>query len=912
MTHRILKKSVFLIDGSSFLYRAYYGLRPLHTSKGQTVHAVYGFCRMIKKLIDDFKIQHLVIVWDSKGKTDRHEIYSSYKATRQEAPSDIFEQKELIQKFADLVDIAQLSQIGKEADDLLYAAALKFNKSGYQVIFVTSDKDMRQALSSDILIFDPFKNIVMDEHDAFKRYGFSVGKIPFYFSIVGDSSDNIPGVKGIGDKGATELVQQFESLDDLYQNLNKVKKERTRDLLKACKHEAYLSYKLFLLHDYSIDLNVKDAEFDLQNWAKSLPLFQKLEFKSLVKDIEQRFYTQTSMFSVKNVEDDQLSKKYDFVCINDEQSLKNLCQHIQSAGFFAVDTETDGLDPLQAKLIGVSVAIKEGQAFYIPLAHQDGIQLDFKVFEKEFGLILKNDAIKKYMHHAKFDQLVLNQAGLEVAGIEFDTMIAASLVTKEWEKNGLKELSQQFFDETMMSYQDIVKHHKAKDFSYVPIDVATKYAAADAHQTLKLVSVFVQELKKQEMYDLFYGIELPVNDVLVAMQKEGIICDAEVLLHLSKQVDHDLKIIEIKIHKAAGKEVNLNSPKQVRELLFDTLKLPPQKKSGTGEVFSTDAQVLTILAKDYEIPLMLLAYRELYKLKSTYIDALPTYINLKTERIHTSWNQTIVATGRISSSNPNLQNIPKNGLEYGKEYDVDVRSAFKAKRGWSFISADYSQVELRVLAQLSKDKNLVNAFLHGKDIHIQTAASMFDIEESKVTFEQRSIGKRLNFSILYGLTSYGLSRDMGISYADAKKYIELYFEQYPGVRLWMDEVVEFVKKTGFTKTLYGRRRYLPGIYEKNKNLFDLARRVAINTPAQGTAAEIIKIGMIDFFKALSDQKLDGKILLQIHDELLVTCPDDQVEKTKKLLEQCLVSAVKWKIPLEVSIRSGKDWKSVSK
>ena len=912
MTHRISKKSVFLIDGSSFLYRAYYGLRPLHTSKGQTVHAVYGFCRMIKKLIDDFNIEHLVIVWDSKGKTDRHEIYPVYKATRQEPPSDIFEQKELIQQFADLVGIAQLSKAGKEADDLLYSCALKFAKSGYQAIFVTGDKDMRQALSKDILIFDPFKNSVMDAADSENRYGFSVDKIPFYFAIVGDSSDNIPGVKGIGEKGATELVQQFDDLDNLYQNLDKVKKDRTRELLKAAKHEAYLSYKLFLLHEYAIDLSIEDTVFREADWAKALPMFQKLEFKSLIKDVQQNFSVQTSLFADAKPAGDALSKKYKFICVSDESALKDLCEQIKKTQAFAIDTETDGLDPMQAKLVGVSVAIETGKAFYIPLRHQQGPQISFDIFLKYFGPILQNNLIKKYMHHAKFDQLILLQAGIEVVGIAFDTMIAASLVTKEWEKNGLKELSIQFFDETMLTYKEMVKEHKAKDFSHIPVAAAVDYAAADAHQTLKLVPIFQKELEKQEMQDLFYGIELPVNDVLVAMQQEGIICDSEILLHLSKQVDRDLKNIERKIHKVAGKEINLNSPKQVRELLFETLKLPPQKKSGKGEVFSTDAQVLRVLAAEHEIPQMLLAYRELFKLKSTYIDALPTYINPQTERIHTSWNQTVAATGRISSSNPNLQNIPKDGLEYGKEYDVDVRSAFKSKRGWSFISADYSQIELRVLAQLSKDKNLVQAFSQGKDIHAQTAAKMFNVPESKVTSQQRSIGKRLNFSILYGLTAYGLSRDMAIAYADAKKYIELYFEQYPGVQAWMETVVEFVKKTGYTKTLYGRRRYLPGIYEKNKTLFDLARRVAINTPAQGTAAEVIKIGMIKFYQALADQKLDGKILLQIHDELLVTCPDGQVEKTAKLLEKSLVDAVDWDIKLEVSIRSGKNWKSVSK
>ena len=450
MTHRISKKSIFLIDGSSFLYRAYYGLRPLHTSKGKTVHAVYGFCRMIKKLIDDFNIEHLIIVWDSKGKTERHKIFSGYKATRQAPPSDIFEQKDLIQEFAHLIGIAQLSQVGTEADDLLYSCALKFKKSGYQSIFVTSDKDMRQALFLDILIFDPFKNRVMDVADCEKRYEFPVNKIPFYFAIVGDSSDNIPGVKGIGEKGAKELVQQFHDLDDLYHNLDQIKRERTRELLKVAQDDAYLSYKLFLLHDYAVDVTIHDAEFTKSDWIKALPFFQKLEFKSLIKEVQVQHSIQE--LPVENISTGcmPLHKKYQFFSITDEKDLKNLCQEIKKAQAFAIDTETDGLDPMQAKLVGVSVAIDEGKAYYIPLEHEEGLQISFDVFVQHFAPILKNSTIKKYMHHAKFDQLVLQQAGLSVCGIEFDTMIAASLLTKEWEKNSLKDLSVQFFDEAML------------------------------------------------------------------------------------------------------------------------------------------------------------------------------------------------------------------------------------------------------------------------------------------------------------------------------------------------------------------------------------------------------------------------------------------------------------------------------
>ncbi|MCX5923815.1 MAG: DNA polymerase I [Candidatus Dependentiae bacterium] len=926
MTHKISKKSVFIIDGSSFLYRAYYAMKPLYTSKGISVHALYGFCRMIKKLIDTFEIEHLIVVWDSKGKTHRHEMFPTYKATRQAPPSDIFEQKEFIQEFADLVGVAQLSKAGHEADDLMYSFAKKAHKAGYQSVLVSSDKDMRQALSDNIVIFDPFKDVVMDDAACEIRYGFEVSKLPFYFSILGDSSDNIPGVKGIGEKGATELVKQFKSLDDMYENIDKVSKPRTRDLLTEHKHSAYLSEKLFILHVYDIDTTVKDTEFEEKSWAKALPLFQKFEMKSLIKDVETKYGASEPAQAKEKSEDKQLHEKYDFVLVNELQQLIDLCKALKHEKSFAIDTETTGLDPMQAQLVGISIAYKVGQAFYIPLGHkidqqlsivqtetQEGDkQLSKKVVMEHLGPILSNHLIKKYMHNAKYDQLVLLQAGFETKGIEFDTMIAASLVTKEWEKNGLKDLSEQFFSETMLSYKDMVKKYKVQDFSEIPVQAATHYAAADAHQTLKLVSIFKKELLEQKQHDLYYDIELPTNDILVEMQQEGIFCDVEVLSHLSKEVDKDLKSIEKKIHGIAGKDINLNSPKQVRELLFDQLKLTPQKKSGKGTSYSTDAEVLTILALEHEVPKMMLAYRELYKLKSTYIDALPAYINPKTNLIHTSWNQTVAATGRLSSSNPNLQNIPKDGLEYGMQYDVDVRSAFKAKRGWTFISADYSQIELRVLAHLSKDKHLVHAFLSGQDIHAQTAAKMFNVDLKEVTDGQRAIGKRLNFSILYGLTAYGLSRDMLISYAEAKKYIEIYFEQYPGVSKWMEDVVEFVKTNGYTQTLYGRRRYLPGIYEKNKTLFELARRMAINTPAQGTAAEVTKLGMIAFHKALHDHKLQAKILLQIHDELVVTCPNDEIEVVSKLLEKTLTSAVSWNIPLQVSIREGKTWRAVTK
>jgi len=912
MRDKISKKSVFIIDGSSFLYRAYYGLRPLHTSKGIAVHAVYGFCRMIKKLIDQFEINHIVVVWDSKGQTERHKIFSEYKATRQAPPSDIFIQKDLIQEITQLLGIAQLQEIGQEADDLMYAFAKKCNQSDYDAVIVSSDKDMRQAVNKHIIIYDPFFDKIMDEKTVPERYGFEISKLPFYFSLIGDTSDNIPGVKGVGEKTATELVKQFASLDDLYKNLDQVLKERTKKLLLESKDNAYLSYELFLLKNVLVDLTVKETFFDEKQWAQGLPFFEKLEFKSLVKDV-MKHHTSFSVVSEHvTSKHGQLHEKYDFVCITDQDLLISLCKNLENVSGFAIDTETNGFDPLQATLVGISICYTKGQAFYIPLAHESENQLDKNFVLKYLVPILENKKITKYMHNAKYDLLILNLAGFVVDGPIFDTLIAASLLTKEWEKNSLKDLSLNILDEQMIGFKEIVDRYQVNSFEKVPLDGATVYAAADAHQTLQLFEIFKKGIEEQGMQDLFYGIELPVNDVLIAMQMEGIYCDAEVLLHLGKQVDQDLSLIEKKIYGQAGEEINLNSPKQIRTLLFETLKLTPQKKSGKTQQLSTDAEVLAILAKEHEVPMLLLAYRELFKLKSTYIDALPEYINPVTGKIHTSWNQTIVATGRLSSSNPNLQNIPKDGLEFGKEYDVNIRASFKAKRGWSFISADYSQIELRILAQFSEDKNLVEAFLSGKDIHAQTAAQIFSVAPELVLGRQRDVGKRLNFSILYGLTPYGLSKDLEISYSEAKQYIDRYFEQYPKVQQWMEYVVQEVVRTGYTKTLYGRRRYLPGIYEKNKNLYELAKRMAINTPVQGTAAEITKLGMIQFYKQSIEQGLEAKILLQIHDELLISCPDHEIEKAEKLLKSCLENVVTFKIPLQVSIRTGKNWAEVTK
>lgn len=895
-------KTIYLIDGSSFLYRAYYGTRPLHTPQGVPVQAVYSFCRMIKKLVDTFDPKYLVLVWDSKGPTTRHAMYKEYKATRQEPPSDLFAQKEYITKFAELIQLHQFAQQGLEADDLMYSLAKERSEQGDTVVLVTSDKDMGQALNEHTVLYDAFKDLVIDQAAFQEKMGFPSSKLPFYFALLGDTSDNIPGVRGIGEKTATELVKQFESLEDLYLHLDNVERNKVRELLATQRENAFLSQKLFLLQYNPTHLTKKELAFDKVNWVHARPLFRDLNFKSLLKDIEEAIPLEVKAAKLN---------AYSFKAVTTQEELQAVCAELKQKKVFALDTETTGLDSLQDPMIGLSVSATEGTSYYIPFGHHTiEPQLTREEVLSSLKPIFEDGTIKKYLHHVKFDALVLHAAGVTLNGVAFDSMIAANLLTEDWQRISLKYLSEYYFDEPMLTFADVVTNQKRKDFSYVPIAQATQYAAADAHQTLKLTKELERELTDEPVLKKLYDtIEFPLVAVLTQMEEDGVFVDVGIVAQLGTRVDKEIELITTEILTSVGKEkaeINLNSPKQIEQLLFYELKLPPQKKSAKGTGFSTDQEVLELLAPMHPVPALILKYRELFKLKSTYIDALPIYVNPTTGRVHTTFNQVAVATGRLASSDPNLQNIPASGI------GVEIRAAFKPEEGHSFISADYSQIELRVLAELSQDKNLVNAFLSNRDVHTETAALLFGMPFEKVTNEQRQIGKRINFSILYGLTPFGLSKDLGIPFKDAKQYITTYFEQYPGVSAWMEGVVEETKKHGYVQTYWGRRRYIPAIYEHNKPLYEEARRVAINTKAQGTAAEIMKLGMINLDKALRARDFDAHMVLQIHDELLISVDDAQKEEVEKLVKKTLESVVDWGVPLKVTTRFGKDWKEVTK
>ena len=892
------KNTLFLIDGSSFLYRAYYGLRPMHTHDGQPIQAVYGFCRMIKKLIDQFGPEHMVLVWDSKGPTERHEIFPEYKATRQAPPSDLFEQKEYIVEFADLIGLHQLAQLGIEADDLMYSLAKEWEKEGKNVVVVTSDKDMGQMLNKNITMFDTFKDLFIDPEVFEDKLGFSPKKAPFYFALLGDSSDNIPGVKGIGKKGALELVSEFDSLEDLYSKLDQVKTNRLKNALEKNKDNAFLSQKLFLLRKHTLQFTHDDLHFNPTTWADARPLFEKLGFKSLLRGM-------ASSGSPVRQYKTSTERGYQFICVTTQEQLDNVVEEVKEKKLFAYDTEGVGTCAMDLDMVGLSICIQDGISYYIPCGHNEGEQLSREQVIKTLKPVFEDENIAKIAHHAKFDQIVMRQHGVHERGLIFDTILAANLVKEEWQKNALKELSFHYLGEAMMTFKEVVEQRGRKNFAEVPLDEATEYAAADSHQTFKLYPLLKKLLKDKDSEKLYYDIELPLVDVLVEMELRGIYCDVAILKELDKTVTKQLTEIRktaVALLDPEFENINFNSSKQVAALLFDHLQLPPKRKKAKGEGYSTDHAVLQELAAEHPLPSYIIQYRELFKLKSTYIDALPEYINKKSGRIHTDYSQIRVATGRLASSNPNLQNIPADGL------GSTVRMAFKPQGNNVFLSADYSQIELRVLAYLSQDPNLLQAFKDGHDIHAETAARIFEVPLDQVTARERNVGKRINFSILYGLTPYGLSKDLGIPLGDAKKYIEAYFAQYPKVREWMDQIIEQGKKNGYVTTFFGRRRPVPGLKEHNKNLYDLACRIAVNTVAQGTAAEIMKIGMLNVSQLLQAKKLEAAILLQIHDEILLTVPKKEQKIVQELVKKELEKVVDWSVMLVVDTHVGNNWK----
>ena len=885
-----------LIDGNSLAYRAFYALPDsMKTATGITTNAIYGFTNMILKLLDE-KPDYVAISFDRPEPTFRHIEYKEYKATRQKTPPTLHEQIPYVKEVAQALDIPVYELAGYEADDVIGTLARAAEKEGLDVTIVSGDLDPLQLVDKHIKVLTTRKGItdtvLYGEKEVEERYGLRPDQLIDYKALKGDASDNIPGVPKVGEKTAEELLKEFGTLENIYQNLDKIKKPALKENLKNNLHLAELSKKLgTIVTDAPIDFDLEKMRRGETDWSKALPLFKKLEFDSLVN----KYGGEVEEFKSSNVIERKREEiaKFAFKTVQTEQELDELVSKLEKAEAFAFDLETTGLDTFTADIIGISFSTETRSAYYLPLGHRKGEQVDKKTALEKLRPIFMSDRTK-IGHNLKYDIKILNNARITVCGPYFDTMVAAYLIDPISGKYSLKHLAKQFLGREMIKLMELIgKDAEFTDFSEVPIDLATDYAGSDADSTFGLYEIFKLALKGQKMDKLFHEIEMPLVGVLIGMEEEGIFIDIPALKQMSSEIENELKELERHIFAIAGELFNLNSPKQLAHILFDKLMLPVIKKTKTGA--STDVEVLEELARQkFEIAEKLMDYRQLTKLKSTYINVLPELINPKTGRIHTSFNQTITATGRLSSSEPNLQNIPAKG-EWGKR----IRSAFiPEKKDWLILAADYSQIELRILAHLSEDHELIKAFQEEKDIH-QATADELGIE--------RGAAKAVNFGIIYGISDFGLAKQLKIKKTEAAKYIERYFDKHKGVKSFIEKTIKEARENQYVTTLLGRKRPMPDINSPHGGLRAAAERIAINTPVQGTAADMIKVAMVRINSKLKSQNSKTKLILQVHDELVFECPKEEVEKVEKIVEEEMVGAIPLKVPVKVDVSVRKNW-----
>ncbi len=885
------KKTVYLIDGSSYIYRAFHAIRGLSNSKGLPTNAVFGFTRMLLKLVKERSPEYIAMLFDAKGPTFRHELYEEYKANRPLMPDDLAVQIPFIKEVTEGLNLPMLELPGYEADDLIGTLAARAEQEGFSVVMVTGDKDFLQLVTEKTIIYDPMKDKTVTADIVRQTQGVEPEQMIDVMGLSGDTSDNVPGVPGIGPKTAISLIKTHGSLDALYEQVDKIAQRKQKENLVKFKDQAYLSRKLV-----KIDSNAP-IEFDFEKLKPGKPdnnrlakLFKELEFRQL----QQEFPMETDL-GQKN-----------YVCVTDMGSLERLVSLLEKAGRFAVDTETTSQNPVKAELVGLSFSVRKNEAFYIPCGHTGpdaSRQLDRDIVVGRLKPILENPHIKKVGQNIKYDWIVLDRCGIDLQGVSFDTMVASYLINPSKRAHNLDQIALDFLDHKTITYEDVVgKGKKAAGFECVSLDKAAPYACEDADVTLMAADVLAPMLEEIGVVELFEKVELPLVPVLTRMEKRGVRVDLDRLRILSKDFESKLLQLERQIYALAGEEFNINSSQQLGQILFEKLKLPVQKKTKKKTAYSTDVDVLTTLAVLHELPAHILRHRTLSKLKSTYADALLCLVDPETGRIHTSYNQTVTATGRLSSSDPNLQNIPIR-TEEGRQ----IRSAFIPKDGWALLAADYSQIELRILAHYSEDEILIDSFLKDEDIHARTASEVFNVFPEMMDSELRRQAKVINFGIIYGMSPFRLSNELGISQKMAKTYIDNYFKRYQGVKRFIDRTIKDAKQTGRTSTLLGRIRLLPELKSSNKILQQAAERTAVNTPIQGTAADLIKLAMINADKTLKARNLRSSMLLTVHDELVFEVPPEETGVVTELVKDTMENVWKLRVPLKVNLRTGKNW-----
>ena len=889
-------KTIYLIDGSAYIYRAYHAVRGLSNSRGLPTNATFGFTRMLIKLVKERTPEYMVIFFDVKGPTFRHKIYEDYKANRPPMPEDLVLQIPYIKDITRGFNIPVMELEGFEADDLIGTAAQKAENKGFKVVMVTGDKDFVQLVTDRSIIWDPMKEKTTDADTVRKESGLEPLQMIDVMGLSGDKADNIPGVPGIGPKTAISLIKNFDSMEGLYEQVDTITKKKQHEKLVKFKDQAFLSKDLVTI-DRNVPLKFVPEDYKYRSPDNEIlaELFKELEFRRLQQDFPKKT--------------DLSNKHYHAVYTEDE--LFRLRERLEASDIFALDTETTSKDAMHADLVGVSFSIKPDEAYYIPCGHKyPGApeQLDKTYVLGQLKQLLENPEIKKIGQNIKYDWIVLARHGVNLAGVVFDTMLASYLLNPSKRAHSLDQIALDFLDHKTISYTDVIKNVKdAKDggkngFASVPLEQGVPYACEDADITLMACEVLEKEIEQAGLNKLMDEVEMPLVPVLKDMEMQGICVDTKRLKSLSTSFAERLTFLEQDIFSAAGEEFNINSSQQLGSILFEKLNLPVQKKTKKKTAYSTDVDVLTKLAPMHELPELVLKYRTLAKLKSTYTDSLLALIHPETGRVHTSFNQTVTATGRLSSSRPNLQNIPIRGDE-----GVEIRKAFIPRPGWMLVAADYSQIELRILAHYSDDNILIKAFLDEEDIHTRTAAEVFQVFPSFITPDLRRQAKTINFGIVYGMSPYGLSKELDISRKMAKQYIDSYFARYKGVKRFINETIEAAGRTKTTSTLLGRVRLLPDIDSPKKTLREYAERTAINTPIQGTAADLIKIAMINVNQAFKDKGLKAAMLLSVHDEILFETPPEELDASEELVKEIMEHVMDLKVPLKVNLDAGKNW-----
>jgi len=900
------KPLLLLFDGNALIHRAFHAIPPLTIARtGEIVNAVQGFASTLLKVLNEIKPTYWAIAFDRPGPTFRHEKFEDYKAQRPKAPEELISQIHRVHQLAKAFHIPTFEIEGFEADDVLGTLSRQAEKKNVDTLVVTGDNDMLQVVSEKTKVMSPRRSfsdtVIYDEAAVGEKYGIPPGQLAELKALTGDPSDNIPGVPGIGDKTAAKLLSQFGSLQGIYDHIDEVTPERIRNLLSENKERVFRNKELAtIVTDVPIDFNLDACHVTAYDRNQVVELFRELGFVQLLSRLPEEIEQQLPLAAAKP----PVSK--DYHTISTERELDNLVDRLRAATEITVDTETSAKEVMLCELVGISLSSTAGEAYYIPVGHRGLSQItQLPVVEVAAKLkpVLEDNEIPKIAQNGKFDMTVLAEYGINLKNLTFDTMLAAYLLGEK--SLNLKALAFNKLGVEMTPITDLIgKGLKQVSMNMLPIEQVADYACADADITLRLKGDLEKELKEERLWQLFSEVEMPLVPVLVAMERCGVAIDIELLKDMSNSLGKDMLRLEAEVYNSLGYRFNINSSHQLSRVLYEELKLPRPRKTKSG--YTTEASSLEDLKGMHPMVELILQYRQLAKLKSTYTDAFCALVNPKTGRLHTSFNQTGTTTGRLSSSEPNLQNIPIRTELGGK-----IRQAIIAEPGWQLMSADYSQIDLRVLAHISQDPELIATFLRDEDVHTATASRIFNVPEEKVTSEMRRVAKTVNFGVIYGMSDYGLEQATSFSREEASEFISAYFEKYPGVKTYVENTKNQARELGYVQTVMGRRRYIPEIKSPNRQVREAAERMAINMPVQGTSADIIKIAMVNLHREMEKQNLRSRMTLQVHDELLFEVPPDETGRMKELVSRIMPQALKLSVPLKIDIKMGKNWAEMS-